>query len=143
MRINGTLGYTDAYRNEMPRILIAAGLVEASVPKITLRVSPPTLLVEADAVVFYNIYLVNTGSGMAGDVNLSLPLPASFLYVMDTAELSGGSRNLLGSIYTWNWTDVGPGSRSFTDRKSTRLNSSHVSISYAVFCLKKKNKKAK
>src|SRR5207249_7397077 len=29
------------------------------------------------------------------------------------------------------------------DRKSTRLNSSHVSISYAVFCLKKKNKKEK
>src|SRR5699024_1225619 len=29
-----------------------------------------------------------------------------------------------------NWT--------YTDRKSTRLNSSHVSISYAVFCLKKK-----
>src|SRR5699024_11914161 len=26
----------------------------------------------------------------------------------------------------------------FPDRKSTRLNSSHVSISYAVFCLKKK-----
>src|SRR5690554_7770699 len=34
--------------------------------------------------------------------------------------------------------------RQFTgsrpDRKSTRLNSSHVRISYAVFCLKKKNK---
>src|SRR3712207_7964254 len=29
---------------------------------------------------------------------------------------------------------VGPG-----DRKSTRLNSSHANISYAVFCLKKKN----
>src|SRR5699024_12265630 len=28
------------------------------------------------------------------------------------------------------------------DRKSTRLNSSHVSISYAVFCLKKKNTRA-
>src|SRR5690606_41263624 len=27
--------------------------------------------------------------------------------------------------------------RSFLDRKSTRLNSSHVKISYAVFCLKK------
>src|SRR5438045_6673544 len=27
------------------------------------------------------------------------------------------------------------------DRKSTRLNSSHLGISYAVFCLKKKNKK--
>src|SRR5690349_24772992 len=30
-----------------------------------------------------------------------------------------------------------------TDRKSTRLNSSHVEISYAVFCLKKKKKKKK
>src|SRR5690625_6680205 len=29
------------------------------------------------------------------------------------------------------------------DRKSTRLNSSHVAISYAVFCLKKKKKKAR
>src|SRR5438874_10750830 len=28
--------------------------------------------------------------------------------------------------------------RHFLDRKSTRLNSSHVEISYAVFCLKKK-----
>src|SRR5438067_4825648 len=28
------------------------------------------------------------------------------------------------------------------DRKSTRLNSSHVSISYAVFCLKKKKKES-
>src|SRR5256885_10177842 len=28
---------------------------------------------------------------------------------------------------------------SFPDRKSTRLNSSHLVISYAVFCLKKKN----
>src|SRR5690606_42023737 len=28
-----------------------------------------------------------------------------------------------------------------TDRKSTRLNSSHVKISYAVFCLKKKKQK--
>src|SRR5689334_23901968 len=30
-----------------------------------------------------------------------------------------------------------------TDRKSTRLNSSHSSISYAVFCLKKKKKQNK
>src|SRR3712207_7006170 len=34
------------------------------------------------------------------------------------------------------------GRRSFQgDRKSTRLNSSHANISYAVFCLKKKNTK--
>src|SRR5207249_11930579 len=32
-----------------------------------------------------------------------------------------------------------PDPEATLDRKSTRLNSSHVSISYAVFCLKKKN----
>src|ERR1022692_866100 len=32
--------------------------------------------------------------------------------------------------------------RSSSDRKSTRLNSSHLVISYAVFCLKKKNDEA-
>src|SRR2546430_11034998 len=37
---------------------------------------------------------------------------------------------------------VGGGARRFesTDRKSTRLNSSHSQISYAVFCLKKKTR---
>src|SRR5438874_13805035 len=34
-----------------------------------------------------------------------------------------------------------PDSEQMEDRKSTRLNSSHVEISYAVFCLKKKKKK--
>src|SRR5438874_5297418 len=36
---------------------------------------------------------------------------------------------------TASWT------RSSSDRKSTRLNSSHVEISYAVFCLKKKKRR--
>src|SRR2546430_12049388 len=34
--------------------------------------------------------------------------------------------------------DRGPGEAQQSDRKSTRLNSSHSQISYAVFCLKKK-----
>src|SRR5690606_41263865 len=37
------------------------------------------------------------------------------------------------------WTEVLDATQ-FRDRKSTRLNSSHVKISYAVFCLKKKKK---
>src|SRR5262245_64045326 len=40
----------------------------------------------------------------------------------------------------WDMVRARPGSR---DRKSTRLNSSHLGISYAVFCLKKKKKKKK
>src|SRR5690625_5652131 len=38
--------------------------------------------------------------------------------------------------------DRGRGGAQPGDRKSTRLNSSHVGISYAVFCLKKKNRNA-
>src|SRR5437667_2448564 len=40
-----------------------------------------------------------------------------------------------------NLSDLYP--RTPIDRKSTRLNSSHITISYAVFCLKKKKKKKK
>src|SRR5436309_7671736 len=41
------------------------------------------------------------------------------------------------SATTSSWWRACPASTT-TDRKSTRLNSSHVKISYAVFCLKKK-----
>src|SRR5216683_6265558 len=47
------------------------------------------------------------------------------------ARLRPGRRRLL----------VGRGTVRRVDRKSTRLNSSHDQISYAVFCLKKKKKK--
>src|SRR3989442_9835125 len=40
-------------------------------------------------------------------------------------------------IHTWT---TGGQADAWLDRKSTRLNSSHVRISYAVFCLKKKNR---
>src|SRR5207302_3841480 len=40
---------------------------------------------------------------------------------------------MCGAVARVKWDDL--------DRKSTRLNSSHVKISYAVFCLKKKKKK--
>src|SRR5579863_8442549 len=52
-------------------------------------------------------------------------------------ELSTADNILLG-CYTWT-RNIGKARRS-GDRKSTRLNSSHPSISYAVFCLKKKKK---
>src|SRR5258708_30185114 len=38
----------------------------------------------------------------------------------------------------YGWKKSGPSSGANLDRKSTRLNSSHQIISYAVFCLKKK-----
>src|SRR5207249_6803777 len=47
----------------------------------------------------------------------------------------GLTTNLFGSTF---YVLTGTHGAHVTDRKSTRLNSSHVSISYAVFCLKKK-----
>src|SRR2546428_3719055 len=46
------------------------------------------------------------------------------------------SRSLLREFFQW-WARS---NGCTADRKSTRLNSSHDQISYAVFCLKKKNK---
>src|SRR5690625_2248824 len=58
---------------------------------------------------------------------------------------------LIGAWSSWGWLTATPEAGHFRstegrdayldayeDRKSTRLNSSHVAISYAVFCLKKK-----
>src|SRR5690625_5789054 len=42
-------------------------------------------------------------------------------------------------VLSLNYLDLQYNESYYIDRKSTRLNSSHVAISYAVFCLKKKN----
>src|SRR5437870_6714815 len=51
------------------------------------------------------------------------------------------SRSFLSPLFPQNRREAGDNLRGVRDRKSTRLNSSHVAISYAVFCLKKKKKK--
>src|SRR3712207_6907983 len=56
---------------------------------------------------------------------------ADLAYVLDVGEVS-----LSGSAADLARTDEVQ--RLYLDRKSTRLNSSHANISYAVFCLKKK-----
>src|SRR2546426_2150331 len=48
-----------------------------------------------------------------------------------------------GDAFQTGFAHVGSIDIDFVDRKSTRLNSSHLVISYAVFCLKKKKKENK
>src|SRR5690348_17803199 len=62
-----------------------------------------------------------------------------YVYVVDVASdavttVSSSHVEIFGSIAPLAWRTADRGQ----DRKSTRLNSSHPSISYAVFCLKKK-----
>src|SRR5207253_10032307 len=51
------------------------------------------------------------------------------------SHIAGEGRTVIHTL------PIGYGLDAATDRKSTRLNSSHVAISYAVFCLKKKKQK--
>src|SRR5436309_5703296 len=67
------------------------------------------------------------------------PTAAKLLAELPLPNLPGNDLNWQGTktenVDYWNL------SNRMEDRKSTRLNSSHVKISYAVFCLKKKKKK--
>src|SRR5690348_1320764 len=56
-------------------------------------------------------------------------------------RLSSSTTVSIRRLYLSNSSKTSFSSASAEDRKSTRLNSSHPSISYAVFCLKKKKKK--
>src|SRR5438876_5252856 len=57
--------------------------------------------------------------------------PGSQHVTTDPAPIFNGCFVVCRGLHSWS---------AFGDRKSTRLNSSHPSISYAVFCLKKKKK---
>src|SRR3712207_8861886 len=77
------------------------------------------------------------------------PLFLNRSHVVPGRWLSHGAMSAAGAAIRWLrdaiFSDAGPSPREpddyawiNADRKSTRLNSSHANISYAVFCLKKK-----
>src|SRR3712207_7587399 len=71
--------------------------------------------------------------GKAFDGSKKYPRSETVDFQRGEAEWAGG--NLYFDQWSWN-IDI-----KYIDRKSTRLNSSHANISYAVFCLKKKKKR--
>src|SRR5438309_8011031 len=75
-------------------------------------------------------------SDWSAPVNLGAPVNTSF--IDQGADISRDGLSLY--YFCGNCPDTFGNAE---DRKSTRLNSSHSSISYAVFCLKKKKKKKK
>src|SRR5947207_5412881 len=67
--------------------------------------------------------------------------PRSTLFPYTTLFRSGNKRHETPFDSDHHWRHADRGVAQARDRKSTRLNSSHTVISYAVFCLKKKKKK--
>src|SRR6266481_8388919 len=83
--------------------------------------------------------LIQSGEGL-GEFEFAKACAQSLL-----CERPQPDQRACGTCHACNWFSLGnhPDFRlivpeSMADRKSTRLNSSHSSISYAVFCLKKK-----
>src|SRR5690625_577574 len=71
-------------------------------------------------------------------------VPSSFTGTIKEIVENEGSTVKVGNLLGYIETEEKEAAAQTTDnkdRKSTRLNSSHVAISYAVFCLKKKKKK--
>src|SRR5690242_21090396 len=62
---------------------------------------------------------------------ISAPVDPRAVATQQALQAAGGGSTTSGGLRS--------GCALYQDRKSTRLNSSHMSISYAVFCLKKKN----
>src|SRR5256885_4507190 len=79
----------------------------------------------------------------SSDLRLFAGLPLTNPSTTRTSQLAGRRGTACApSPITISSRESSPGKRKYlraTDRKSTRLNSSHLVISYAVFCLKKKN----
>src|SRR6266498_4974824 len=72
--------------------------------------------------------------GSTSDVAIAINVTAA-----ERTRVMAASRSVAGCVcFTSDSSPQPP--RTARDRKSTRLNSSHVRISYAVFCLKKKKK---
>src|SRR5437660_8957088 len=71
----------------------------------------------------------------------ALPIFSRATARLSTVASVGPALSMMAPANTRRFSGTSPPSRAApgTDRKSTRLNSSHVAISYAVFCLKKKN----
>src|SRR5690554_7485850 len=81
---------------------------------------------------------------MAGIKRLSMAPPTIQLHKTSFPPQGKSTSSVLRTLILNSWPlnlyTLGAG---IPDRKSTRLNSSHVRISYAVFCLKKKKKQNK
>src|SRR5256885_11112305 len=84
----------------------------------------------------FTVYIIADMEGLAGVVNNSVEMRPS--YRGGTPEHERFRQELTDEV---NAAIAGAPLAGDRDRKSTRLNSSHLVISYAVFCLKKKKKK--
>src|SRR5438128_5761483 len=91
------------------------------------------MFISSSFFIFFFFFFNDTATTEIYTLSLHDALPIWLMCDLDVHRTGSLGRDCLGKIHRE--------SDSREDRKSTRLNSSHGSISYAVFCLKKKKKK--
>src|SRR5947209_19042848 len=89
---------------------------------------------------FFLFFFNDTATTEIYTLSLHDALPIYLGYSTDLASLGGAPPCLPSSATACLVDNVLASAIPGRDRKSTRLNSSHANISYAVFCLKKKKK---
>src|SRR5699024_12319905 len=97
--------------------------------ELVTRPTPPRSTLFPYTTLFRSYVMLETGQPLHfydadtlnGKIEVRMATEGEKLYTLDGKERTLSSEDIV-----------------ISDRKSTRLNSSHVSISYAVFCLKKK-----
>src|SRR5690554_7770957 len=109
---------------------------------ILLFASVLTLAISAPSHAFFSFfkssytktkYPIVLAHGMAGFDNIG---PLDYWYQIPSDLEKDGARVFVTQVSSFQSSEF----RGEQDRKSTRLNSSHVRISYAVFCLRTKKK---
>src|SRR5262245_20550921 len=130
---------------------VRAGLAYSSLPTSTALTEPSYIIgLRQNQTDRSNVAIENVGSASEGNITLRLTVfsgdgtaPASTV-LPDQIVAPGGWVQISGILgsnglsLTNGYVRVERGNGTAPDRKSTRLNSSHLGISYAVFCLKKK-----
>src|SRR5947209_9991323 len=90
----------------------------------------------------HDVYLVDPGLAVI-DLNSAFADGHRSGILVEELTIASLARTLSANVPGINRIKILVDGKGREDRKSTRLNSSHANISYAVFCLKKKKKKQK
>src|SRR5207302_152674 len=133
------LGNAIKFTHNGGRIELTARLEDGKV-RVEVRDNGPGIAPEEQKRIFEAFYRLRESGKKTEGTGLGLAITQR-LVELHGGELSLNSQVGQGSCFYFSLPAAVSAPQVLRDRKSTRLNSSHVKISYAVFCLKKKKKK--
>src|SRR5690625_5319562 len=136
--------YTTLFRSEDP---IGKPIINANTPGTegVIWIFDPAVLIDDDGEGYLYYGGGVPGGSSPTQEQAKHPKTARVIKLSDDMIHTEGEAQLIDAPFMFEASEIhkhdGKYYYSYRDRKSIRLNSSHVAISYAVFCLKKKKKR--